>query len=185
MNVPKTLFKNNTEFSYFSSNGLNHTYFGKMYGANCGRIINSHKAELDFSRPITEPKGKVVTQGQWECAPASLAMLLNVPLKEVLKALYFCGWENSEIGTSFEELNVATNLILNKSLASVRDYEVKFETPSILNVPSLNILGRSHALYWDGSEILDPNFGLDGRKHYSPSWAVDTILKTDRVVIKS
>lgn len=183
MSVPINLYHNNTEFTYFDSNGVRHTYFGKINGANCGFVINSHKAEMNFTRKLIEPKGKYITQGKWECAPASLAMLLDVSLDLVLEALIDCGWENTEFGTTMDQLNLATKKILNKEL--IFSYDCRFETRSILTLPSLNVIGKSHAVFWDGKEILDPNFGFEGRKHYSPSWTVDTILKYNRIILKS
>lgn len=42
----------------------------------------------------------------------------------------------------------------------VQWYEYK---PAILDVPSLNIPGGKHALFWDGRNLFDPNSGRPGR----------------------
>jgi hypothetical protein len=40
--------------------------------------------------------------------------------------------------------------------------------PAVLTVPSLNSgSGQTHAVYWDGQRIWDPNHGRSGKKSYT------------------
>ena len=142
----------------------------------------SAKIEEKFKRDIVEPKSnQLITQGTWECAAASLSMLINIPFKDVKDCLTSLGWQNDEEGLGIDSMTVATKILINKTLTS--SFE-NFYDPSILTVPSINLKGRSHAVFWDGKELLDPQFHNENKKHYSPLWTPDTLFFKNRLFLK-
>ncbi len=54
-----------------------------------------------------EPKSKIITQSKYDCAAASLAMLINKPLYYVKQALARHGWRNDSYGCSTEMMILA------------------------------------------------------------------------------
>lgn len=142
--------------------------------------LTSHELELNYKRSFTEPfSQKIVEQGRWECAPASLAMLINEPLRTIKKELVKLGWNNDDYGCGSKMiLEVAKKLGHNLILTS----NVFYFEKCFISVPSVNMKDKSHALCWNGEEILDPNLYNEKRKHYSPEWTLNSILRNPLVI---
>lgn len=140
-------------------------------GMNVGLCIAPRHVETQFTRTKSEPKAKIVPQGKYECAAAALAMLIGEPLFHVKRAMAKHGWRNDNKG--------ACDLVIRKAarefgrdLLPIKNKDMNPEMlPSMITVPSLNLKGRSHAVTWNGEEILDPNWGYKGRKWWGTEWA--------------
>lgn len=128
------------------------------------------KTWLKLGRP--EPKASVIRQGRFECAPASVAMLMGLSLFEVKRAFAKTGWNNDDRGISLDQITQGVRLLGGNLEIS----ETKIsEEPSILLLDSLNMAGMKHVVCWNGEEILDPNFGNPGRNWWGPEWSPETI----------
>lgn len=143
---------------------------------NCGMMIPQHKVELEFTREgRPEPKSSVITQGKYECAAASLAMLLGENLFNTKRAMGRFGWCNDDRGAGNKVMTEAARF-LGRDLIEVVGKEITASIgPCSLTLPSLNVKGMYHAITWNGEEILDPNYGRSDRKFWGPEWGPETI----------
>lgn len=146
--------------------------------AHAKSLMTLHPVRIEkyfeiLDRPT--PKAKIIKQGKYECAAASLAMLLNKPLFDVKRALVKHGWNNDNKGCTSEAMVLAAREFGIDLLPIEKKHLKPGIGPVELCVPSLNYSGRSHAVVWNGEEILDPNYGYDDRKVYSSGWAPWTI----------
>ncbi len=107
-----------------------------------------------------------------DCTVACLAMFLGVGYEAVIKhcsgyELVFGGLTNNR----------------ERYLAKLFEIEIVFKDvsklerggPAVLTVPSLNSdRGATHAVYWDGKRLFDPNRGRRGKLAYGAdeAWAV-------------
>lgn len=165
------LFHLDEEFSVSDS----HSYWGEINSAFCGFFLKSNRIEVEFKRDIVVPKTQeIVTQGTYECAAAAYSMLAKIPLEEVIKCLYALGWKNDQNGIGTELLEKASKVLLNKDL--IYDHSSSND-PCMIIVPSLNLKGNSHALYWNGEEMIDPQFYNQNKLHYSPLWNLNSIYR--------
>jgi hypothetical protein len=53
--------------------------------------------------------------------------------------------------------------------------QAKDSEPQIITLRSLNERGANHAVYWNGTEMLDPNWGYRGRNWWGVEWSPETI----------
>lgn len=184
--APQTIFSNNKEFTLKRANDFKvlHNYTESTHSSietarPTGLMLTSYQIESEFKREFIHPQGSVITQGRWECAPASLAMLLGESLWTVKRALAKIEWNNDDRGTTPQMCltaakNLGYNLIFTKD---VNDNE-----PCLITVCSLNMKDKTHAVFWNGSEILDPNLYNTHRKHYSPEWTLNSLLRYPKVI---
>lgn len=160
------------------------SYSVKQDSNYVGFALRPYDIENKFeiiNRPA--PKSKIITQSKYDCAAASLAMLINKPLYYVKQALARHGWRNDLYGCSTEMMILAAR-DFGIDLFPVGPKDIKPGIgPCELCVPSLNYKGRHHAVVWDGEEILDPNYGYEGRKVYSTVWSPWT-LETSGALVK-
>lgn len=150
---------------------------------NCGLALRPDSIEKEFSKKGRQtPSGNIVTQGDYDCLAASLAMALNIPLKNSRELMIEAGWE-------CDSPNGATNSIVTKAARLVGIALIKVKTgsqemkddPCLVCVPSLNVSKMGHAVYWNGNEILDPNYDKPGRNWYGCEWAPWTIGASSRL----
>ena len=131
-------------------------------------------------------KTPIVTQGKYECSAASLAMVLDIPLFDVKRALGKCGWRNDDGGTTML-LDFQAARLLGHDLLWLPRSRIERYRDSIPNamvaVESINYPGRGHAVAWVNGQILDPNTGSTGRKTYGVEWSPWTI-NTKAMAIK-
>lgn len=135
-------------------------------------IIKPSQVETDFTRTgRPEPTQKIIRQGKWECAPASLAMLLGEKLFTVKRAMGKYGWKNDDSGAS-TKITIEAARYLGRDLINIERNEIEKDMgPCLVSVNSLNVEGYSHSVTWTGKEILDPNCGYEGRKWWGPEWS--------------
>lgn len=94
-----------------------------------------------------------------DCAVACLAMFLGVKYDAVAKHCH--GFELVTFGLCGKRTYDIAELFGSDILW--RDVsKLNYARPAVLTVPSLNIPGGRHSVYWDGSRLYDPN---DGRPH--------------------
>lgn len=122
-----------------------------------------------------EPKSAIVTQGKYECAAASLAMLLGESLFHTKRAMGKHGWRNDDSGAGNKVMTEAARFLGRDLIEVVGKQITKDIGPCSLTLPSLNVKGMYHAVTWNGSEILDPNYGRGDRKFWGPEWGPDTM----------
>jgi hypothetical protein len=101
--------------------------------------------------------GLIKQRYKGDCAVASLAMFLGISYENILKHY------SEELAEKFYD--GAWN---SKTLRVAKEYGVELtciyenfnlNKPSLLVVPSLNIEGRLHTIYWDGENVFDPAIG--------------------------
>jgi len=163
-----------TDFDADSDVSLEYT----LVGDKAGMVISPANVETEFTRSgRPEPQSNIVVQGKWECAAASLSMLLDVKMYHVKQAMGKCGWRNDDTGANDKTMIEAARL-LGRDIISLKRNEIQRGIgPCSVTVMSLNIKNMCHAITWNGKEILDPNWGRQGRKFYGCEWAPWT-LKT-------
>lgn len=159
---------------------------GLLYSLENSEISSALKPEIIekiFSRKgRPEPQSsRLIRQGRWECGPASLAMLLNESLWDVKRAASHCGWNNDDRGISDDQIITAARLLGHEV---IQINEANPETPQIVVLPSLNVKNVSHAVFWDGKEILDPNWGNASRKWWGCEWDPMMIPHQRRVFVR-
>jgi len=142
-------------------------------------LVNSHMVESKFNRKFKDAQADIIEQGRWECGAASLAMLLGESLWSVKRALAKVGWNNDDRGVTSDKL-VLAGLNLGYQLKITEN--VKDDEPCLVSVPSLNVANRTHAVCWNGQELLDPNIYNEKRKHYSPEWSLNALNRFDKVI---
>lgn len=102
-------------------------------------------------------------KGTWDCCIASVAMLLDKSYDEVLKKF-------KKIFPSFKKngLNDYQITKLLKSFKAKPDIieAVILNIPCILFLPSKNDDNGSHAVFFCGEKIYDPNYKVPGKKYY-------------------
>jgi hypothetical protein len=145
-------------------------------------IIPVFLLERDFTKELRpEPSQNIIKQGRWECAPASLAMLLDESLWDIKRALVHSGWNNDDYGCSTEQMIKASSLLGHEV------YETKEagNHPQVISLRSLNVKRSSHAIYWNGKEMLDPNWGFKGRLWWGCDWGPDVLNPSGKSLVKA
>lgn len=109
-----------------------------------------------------------------DCAVACLAMFLGVDYEEIVK---HC--------TGYELVNNGLANAREAYIARMFKVELEFldrtkldrKKPAVLTVPSLNSeTGATHALYWNGKRIFDPNQGRQGKRTYTNQSAWEVVI---------
>jgi hypothetical protein len=141
-------------------------------GHGCGIVMSPQDIELEFTRQgRPEPTTKIHVQGKWDCAAASLSMLLGVNPFFARNAMGKAGWRNDDRGaSSWMEIEGARNLGVDLLEIHREDFKPGLG-PCTVSIPSLNYKGRYHAVTWNGKETLDPNWGREGRKFWGCEWS--------------
>ena len=107
-----------------------------------------------------------------DCAVACLAMFLGVEYEDVLR--HVGGHELTLRGlTNYREAYIAR--LFEVEISFLDRTKIDRSKPAVLTVPSLNSkTGLTHAVYWDGTRIYDPNQGCKGKKTYTSqaAWEV-------------
>jgi hypothetical protein len=106
-------------------------------------------------------------------------MILNEPFYAVKKAFAKVGWHNDNRGVT-SELDLKVARMFGRDLIETNKPVGK---PCLITVPSLNLKDRWHAIAWDGKQILDPNYGYEGRKFWTPEWAPWTVAASKFLVL--
>lgn len=153
----------------------------------CGLVVTPSHVETDFTRKgRPEVNFEITTQGKWECAAASLAMLLGESLFATKRALGKAGWRNDDRGCG-EQIVVDGARYLGRDLVKLEKDEVMEEGdkigPCTLHIASLNVKGMGHGITWNGKEMLDPNWGRPGRKFWGSEWAPWTVNAWSALVL--
>jgi hypothetical protein len=156
----------------------------KLEGEPAGLLMAPHLVETNFTRKgRPEPESTIVVQGRYECAAASLAMLLGEKLFFVKRAMGKMNWRNDDSG-AHDEVMIGAARLLGRDLIKLNAKEVnKGIGPCSVTVPSINIKGMFHAVTWNGKEILDPNWGREGRKFWGTEWAPWTMKARGALVL--
>jgi hypothetical protein len=107
-----------------------------------------------------------------DCAVACLAMFLGVEYEDVLR--HVSGHELTLVGlTNSREAYIAR--LFEVEIYFLDRTKIDRFKPAVLTVPSLNSkTGLTHAVYWDGTRIYDPNQGRKGKESYTSqaAWKV-------------
>jgi hypothetical protein len=109
-----------------------------------------------------------------DCAVAALAMFLGVDYEDILP--HVAGHELVHNGLANAR---------EKYIAGMFEVEIVFRDrtkidwsqPAVLTVPSMNSeTGATHAVYWDGDRVWDPNHGRVGKKSYTNQMAREVVI---------
>ena len=181
--APKKLLTSGNEkwelFYVDTSSDHFHMLSYRPEGGKDGVVLRPSVIEQEFSRKgRVEPDQKIINQGRWECGPAALAMLLGESLWEVKRAMVHSGWNNDDAGCSDEQIIMGAKKLGYELHATLEPDG----NACLLTVPSLNYRNKSHALCFNGKEMLDPNWGFKGRLWYGSEWGLDTVLRYRRVI---
>lgn len=131
--------------------------------------------ETQYFRDKPSPQQDPILQGKYECAPAALAMALGEKLFHVKRQMGKLNWRNDDSGVD-DDLLRATARAMGRDLVEIPMSEVSpLLGPCILTVKSLNVKGYSHAIAWNGKELLDPNTHYSGRHYWGSDWTLDMI----------
>lgn len=158
----------------------------QLKGTKVSVAVTPGEVEIDWTRKgRPEPKSAITVQGKYECAAASLAMLLGEKLFTVKRAMGKFGWSNDDRGASSLVMIEAARY-LGRDLLEIGKYQIEPDMgPASLTLPSLNVEGMSHALTWNGTEILDPNWGREGRIFWGCEWNPKTLGATHALILLS
>lgn len=169
-----------TDFDADSEISLEYT----LVGEKAGMVISPANVEIEFTRGgRPEPQSNIIVQGKWECAAASLAMLLDVKLFHAKRAMGQIGWRNDDKGASDKQI-IAAGRLLGRDLISIKRTDIKPGIgPCSVTVKSLNVKNMCHAITWNGKEMLDPNWGRESRKFYGCEWAPWTLQTRGALVL--
>lgn len=178
--VPLVLIdKYGEEWTYsHSQQDKPYVHIYKMPGERqTGAMMYPWMIEEDFTRKgRPEPKSEIVVQGKYECAAASLSMLLGEKLFNVKRAMGKVGWRNDDKGAS-DKVMIEASRLLGRDLIRISRKDMKEGIgPCSVTLSSLNIKSACHAITWNGKEILDPNWGRPGRKFWGCEWAPWTLM---------
>lgn len=139
--------------------------------------LTAYDIETSFYYDRQKPENLIV-QGKYECAAAALAVLLGESLFAVKRAMGRHGWCNDMRGACEKVLRGAARdfgrdlIWTNKKglIGCLNDLP-----DCMVTVPSLNYKGSFHGVSWSNGQIVDPNYGREGRNIYGPDWAPWTI----------
>lgn len=141
-------------------------------GAWAGMWLTPSQVETKFTRE-GRPKSKfgITTQGKYECAAASLAMLLDESLFSVKRAMGKAHWRNDNRGAK-DQMIIDAARYLGADLIHLRGDEIDEDIgPASLHLPSLNMKGMGHAVTWNGKQVMDPQWGIPGKYFWGTEWA--------------
>jgi hypothetical protein len=154
----------------------------KSQALGVGAIVRPGDVETQFTRSgRPEPSSEIVRQGRWECGASALAMLLGESLWDVKRAAVAAGWNNDDRGLGTAAMIQAAR-ILGHSIAATAGASAS--RPQVIMLPSLNLKNSRHAVYWDGRETLDPNWGYPGRKWWGVEWSPETIGSEGPAIVR-
>lgn len=137
-----------------------------------GMWLTPSQVETRFTR-VGRPKSKfeIVTQGKYECAAASLAMLLDESLFSVKRAMGKAHWRNDNKGAK-DQVIVDAARYLGADLIHLRRDEIDEDLgPACLHISSLNMKNMGHGVAWNGKQVLDPQWGKPGKHFWGSEWA--------------
>lgn len=101
-------------------------------------------------------------KGKWDCCIASIAMMVGEDYAVVLLAYEKLYPNHKKKGLSDDE--ILKLLKAFKCRPKIIDAVIK-NISGLMFLPSKNENG-SHAVYFNGREILDPNYKVPGKKYY-------------------
>lgn len=101
-------------------------------------------------------------KSNWDCCIASVAMITRNDYETVLDQFKKIFPRNRKSGLTDPEI---IKLLKSFKFKPKIINAVVLNVPAILFLPSKNEKG-SHAVYFDGQEIFDPNYRVRGKKYY-------------------
>jgi hypothetical protein len=180
MKFPKLLFHKNGEKYHFEK-VLNKDKGMFLYqldhpSLNVQVVLTPKKIEKEFqNRPHPQSSLK---QGYFECAVASIAMLTHLSLEQVRRACKKFNWVEGQ-GLSRDQIKkVLNSLGYSSMVSSFCPHE-----PCIFSVESLNLPNAFHCLYFDGKQIIDPQYGNLKVYWYATDWSPEAIGGFDFITI--
>jgi hypothetical protein len=100
----------------------------------------------------------------WDCVIASIAMMAGVEYNDVLKTYIKLYPKHQKSGLNDDEIfHILSQFGIRPKII---DAVVK-NLSGIMFLPSKNDKGGSHAVYFTGDEIFDPNYRIKGKKYYA------------------
>jgi hypothetical protein len=133
-------------------------------------VFNIQKIERESNKNLRQPLSIPLKQGYYECAAASLSMLTERPVSDVRNVLITLGW-TIETGVDFA--------MQKKALRKLGFLSIIHTCPPnqkcLVILPSLNVNDKSHVVFWDEKEILDPQFNSEKYLWYGPDWGLSEI----------
>jgi hypothetical protein len=136
--------------------------------------VNPYMLEIMHTKKRRpEPKVQVIQQGKWECYPAAVANMIGEKLFHVKRAFGKENWRNDESGAK-DDVAVAALKHLGLFAVSTTEIPEDYEK-CIVMMKSLNVKGMGHAVAYNGSQMIDPNWGREDRKWWGTEWKPRTI----------
>lgn len=168
---PQVLFDHNGNRWEFIQKHLSFTgeKLFQYRNESVSRLLRIKDIEKNFTKEGRSPSKDPIQQEYYECALASLSMLTKISVDNIRKHLLTLGWHKSQ----------GVNLALQKKLLRKLGFSsmIHDNLPNqecVVAVPSLNTNNKSHQIYWDGKEILDPQLGTKYLS-YGANWDLATI----------
>jgi hypothetical protein len=103
-----------------------------------------------------------------DCAVACLAMFLGEKYEAIAKHCH--GFELVSFGLSAERTDDIADLF-GADLIWRDPSKLDRSRPAVLSVPSLNLDGSRHSVFWDGQALHDPNEFRPGKRCYTAAAA--------------
>lgn len=134
---------------------------------------------MNLSKKVKNPKTKLIQQEDaYGCAVACLAMALGKTYKQMRSEVqeYWDAFRSFDHYHGLDATDEKILLFMNgyRALSCILPGANKKElkryigkTPALMTVPSINVPGAFHGLYWDGFRMFDPS----KKKVYSESMA--------------
>ncbi|MFL5785879.1 MAG: hypothetical protein ACJ76H_14775 [Bacteriovoracaceae bacterium] len=110
-------------------------------------------------RPI---KFFVPQRSDYDCTIATIAMWTRLEYDQVELVALKNGWSR----TSGLLSGIQDKVLRDLGILPYTLFNNWTGVPGLLSVPSLNVEGGAHAVYFDGQHIIDPQRGRSGKKAY-------------------
>ncbi len=164
------------------------TYPSIIYGYETGETItiNPWKVARNFSYYKAPMPKECLLQGKYDCAAASLAVLLGHTLFQVKGVMGAHGWRNDRSGSTDKILRETArafghDLVFcgRRSILAMLDKI----PPAMITIRSLNYAKGAHGVAWHDGQLIDPNYGSATRKFWGPEWAPWTVDAYSALVV--
>jgi hypothetical protein len=120
------------------------------------------------------PYTHVPQRGNWDCVLASVAMWTKKTYEEVMGVFEKLGYSYRHLDSQQGCSSVESYKLLKKVGVEPFVIDEAFgSVPGMLSLPSLNRRGGAHAVFYDGRNIYDPQYGKPDKDYYDlqlPFW---------------
>jgi hypothetical protein len=115
------------------------------------------------------PYTHVLQKGNWDCVLAAAAIWTKKTYEEVMEVYNKLGYDYKHLDSQKGCSSVEKYMLLKKLGVEPFTIDEAFgSVPGILSMPSMNRPGGAHAIFYDGRNLWDPQYGKEDKKWYEP-----------------